>query len=129
MSERGIYISLIILSIILISCMNIGAYGTDMITEDGAIKIANNEALKLGYDLKIMSLEANKFSTPWNNCLPKDSIDEYYVEKKDKLKNREYWAIYYYPDLKKVGTGYKGGDFCIFVDANSGEVITYIRWK
>jgi len=98
-------------------------------TKEKAIEIANIESKSLGYDLGILSVKATKYNTPWNEYLPKDSNDTYYVEKIDKLKNREYWAVYYYPDREKVGVGYKGGDFCIFIDTSTREIVTYILWK
>lgn len=108
----------------------IGANANDMtVIKDKAIKIANEEAKQLGYDLEIMSVKATLYNTPWNEYLSKDSIDEYSVERRDKLKNRRYWAVYYYLDPEKVGTRYKGGDLCIFIDSTTGEIITDIRGK
>lgn len=122
---------IIILSIsMLFTNITIQAHEHEMnVSRDKALEIANSEAKKIGYDITIMNIITTKYNTPWNKYLPKDSNDEYHAGKMSKLKNREYWAIYYYPDRKKVGLGYKGGDFCIFIDTNSGEIITDIRWK
>lgn len=121
---------LIMAASILFFCTTVPAYGNGMkITKDKAIEIASIEAKKVGYDIGIMNIKTTKYDTPWNEYLPKESNEEYYVAKKNKLKNREYWAVYYYPNRDKVGIGYKGGDFCIFVDVHTGEIITDMRWK
>ena len=99
------------------------------ITEKKAIEIANEEAIKLGYDIKSMDIKITKYNTPWNEYIPKDSKSEYIIERLNKLKNKEYWAVYYYYDFKKIGMIYKGGDLCIFVDAKTGEIITTYRGK
>lgn len=128
--KRLICTFIIISAVILYPYIIIRAYGVDMkITKENAIEKANIEAKRLGYDIEIMSIEAIKYNTPWNEYLPKDSNDKCYVERMNKLNNREYWAVYYYPNPEKVGIGYKGDDFCMFVDANTGEIITNIRWK
>jgi hypothetical protein len=128
--KRLFYIFLIISIVMLFQHVTIRAYGVDMkVSKDEAIEIANRESKRFGYDKETMNVEATKYNTPWNEYLPKNSNEKYYVERMNKLNNREYWAVYYYPNPEKVGIGYKGGDFCIFVDANTGEIITDIRWK
>lgn len=99
------------------------AYGNDKrITKDKAIEIANDEVEKLGLDHESLKVEATKYNTPWNKYLPKDD-KEYAVDRK-KLKNKQYWAVYYYNPMYK-----KGGDLCIFIDYNNGKVINKIRWR
>lgn len=101
------------------------ACGVDMkIFKEEAIKIANNEIEKLGYDVKNMEMEISKYNTPWNKYLPKNSDSEYIIERKNKLINKEYWAIYYKPKGLILG-----GDICVFVDSTNGEIITTIRGK
>lgn len=103
---------------------NIIAYGNDMrIVENMAIEIANKEAKKLGYNIESMTVRASHYKSPLNEYIS-DSKEEYYVERRGKLKNKEYWAIYY-SDPKFN----KGGDICIFVDSSNGEIITSIRGK
>ena len=104
-------------------------YGNDMkIIKEKAIGIANKEAKKLGYDVESMNIKITKYNTPWNEYLSKESKTEYDIERKKRLTNKEYWAVYYYPKPQKDQV-MKGGDICIFVDANNGEIITNIRWK
>lgn len=95
------------------------------ISKHKAIAIANEEAEKLGYDIKLLITRATKYNTPWNEYLPENSQSDYDIERINKLKNKEYWAVYYF--LNRMG--HKGGDICIFVDANTGEIITDARWK
>lgn len=111
-------------SLMLTVFMNIKAYATNtLIIENKAIEIANKEAKKIGYDIESMNVKTAHYKTPSNEYLP-DSEEKYYVDRRSKLENKEYWAIYYFdPKLKK------GGDICIFIDSSSGEVITSVRGK
>ena len=68
------------------------------ITEEQAIQIANKEMDRLGYDVKNMNIKVSQHDKPWNNYLPQDSVDEYDIIRKDKLKGKKYWAVYYYVD-------------------------------
>lgn len=123
----GIFI--LSLAVIMSSCSHLKAYGGEMkVSKEVAMQIANKEAANLGYNIASLNLKVSKYNTPWNEYLPKESKAEYYTERKKKLANREYWAVYYYPKQDKNNV-VKGGDFCIFVDANSGEIITNARWK
>ena len=128
--KRSISICPTICLCIIFSCTSISANRNTMkITKNKAIELADIEAKKLGYDISIMNTRVDEYSTPWNEYLPKESNDQFSIEKKNKLKNKKYWAVYYYPNREKVGLGYKGGDFCIFIDSTTGEIITDIRWK
>lgn len=111
-------------TLMLTSFINIKAYGNNMqIIENKAIEIANKEAKNLGYDIESMTVKATHYKSPLNEYIS-DSKEEYYVERKSKLENKEYWAIYYFdPKFKK------GGDICIFIDSSNGEMITSIRGK
>ncbi len=99
------------------------------ITKNRAEEIANNEAVKLGYDVKTMVMKASHYNTPSNEYLPVENNEDYYADIRDKLKNKEYWAIYFRPDPEKVGKGHKGGDLCVFLDASSGEILAVLRGK
>lgn len=107
-----------------LSCKIISTYGDDMlITEAKAIELANKEAKRLGYNTESMQVKATHYNTPMNEYLS-GSDEEYSVVRRNKLKNKEYWSLYYYnPKFKK------GGDFCIFIDSRNGAVITDIRGK
>ncbi len=104
-------------AVALTAFMTLEAYGTNTrITEDKAIELANKEGKKLGYDVDSMRVKATHYTTPSNPYLS-DSDDRYTLERRDKLKNKEYWAVYYVnPKFTK------GGDLCIFIDSNTGEV-------
>jgi len=91
------------------------------ISNGKALSIAQKEAKKLGYQTESMDVEATLYKTHWNRILPKDSTDEYYLERQDKLKGRIYWAVYFSP------SGSLGGDVCIFVDSTTGEILTDYR--
>lgn len=99
------------------------------ITKEQIIEIANKEAIMLGYDTKIMDIKVTKYNTPWNDYLPKDCNSDYCIERQNKLMNKEYWAVYYYYKPKQAEESYKGGDLCIFVNANNGDIITIYRGK
>ena len=99
-----------------------------------AIEIADKEAIKLGYKIDTMDMEISLCNVPWNRYLSKARDDEYAVSRKNKLKNRKYWAIYYAPRHKESIDSDEiiitaGGDVCIFIDADTGEVITNYRGK
>lgn len=129
MRLKLIYIVIIILVTIIHLIINVKAYEGNMkITKEKAIEIANKEAKELGYDVESMNIELTKYNTPWNKYLPKESETEYDMERRKKLTNKEYWAVYYYPKPQRNQV-VKGGDICIFIDANNGDVITNIRWK
>lgn len=110
--------------------LNQSAYGAAMgVNERAAIEKADVRAAELTGNISAMKVKASRYATPWNDYIQKDTRSEYLLERMDKLKNRDYWAVYYYPDREKSGKSSKGGDFCVFVDAHSGEVITELRWK
>lgn len=105
-------------------------YGDNMkITKEKAIEISNERAIELGYNVKFMNIKVSKHDVSWNEYLPKDSVDTFVIERQKKLKSRNYWAVYYSPISERKGEIIVGGDVCIFIDANTGEIITDIRWK
>lgn len=99
------------------------------VNERAAIEKADVRAAELTGNISSMKVKATRYATPWNDYIQKDTHSEYQIERMNKLKNRDYWAVYYYPDREKSGKSSKGGDFCVFVDAHSGEIITELRWK
>jgi hypothetical protein len=90
---------------------------------EDAIGIASIEAKKLGYDVENMEVTAAEYDNPQNPYL--DSDNEYCSERKEKLKGKQYWAVYY----SGKGLNSLGGDICVFVDKQSGKVITDYRGK
>lgn len=96
----------------------------NMIEEKIIIEIAENEAVKLGYDLKEMGMNMSFHETPWNEYFPEDCHCDYCSLRKDILKNKRYWAVYFYP----LSLNIRGGDVCFFIDA-SGVLLTTYRGK
>lgn len=103
-----------------------GAMG---IGEKRAVEIADARGGELNTAGRKLKVRATRHSTPWNDCIPKETDTPYLKERMEKLKGKSYWAVYYYPDPGEGGKGVKGGDFCVFVDAETGEVLTEVRWK
>ncbi len=112
-----------------ISIANNAVESNDMKTEQEAIEIANIEIKKLGYDKKAMNIKVTFHETPYNDYLPKGNTSDYIIERRNKLKNKKYWAVYYYRASKEIGIIHKGGDICVFIDVFSGDIITNYRGK
>lgn len=94
-----------------------------------ALELANKEAITLGYDIKSMNVELDENNTAWNTFISKyPSYLENNPEIKNKLKDRNYWAVYYKPTVKP-GEILFGGGLLVFVDSSNGEIITVIRGK
>jgi hypothetical protein len=106
---------------------SVGAEGMK-ITNEQAMEIANKEAMRLGYDTKLMDVEIALGNVPWNKFFPKESASEYVRERQNKLKGKEYWAVWYHPS-QGIGDLVKGGDVCIFIDSKTGEILTNYRGK
>ena len=90
-----------------------------------AIEIANREAERLGYKTTTMNLELDEHNTFWNKYI--SSGPSFWPNNpwyKEKLKNKEYWAVYYAPKIPQ-----KGGDLWCFIDRTTGEVITHLKGK
>lgn len=114
----------ILLGVLCLCLFAVACGGNMNLTENKAIEIANKAAENLGYDVKAMNMTVNKYTTPWNEYLPESSESQYIVERRKKLVNREYWAVYFH-HARKI----KGGDIAIFIDSKNGEVITDYRGK
>lgn len=98
------------------------------ISNEEAVRIASDEGKKLGYDVENMGIVAMKYTTPWNKYLPKDSESEDDIVRKQKLMNRKYWAVYFHM-IPEPGYEIAGGDFCIFIDVKTGEIITNVLFE
>lgn len=94
------------------------------ISKEKVHEIANNKAKEIGYDIKEMKVELDKENTRWNEYIKKGPILENDNKLRLALKDRKYWAAYYAP--KRIQFG---GDLWIFIDKNTGEVITIIQGK
>lgn len=130
MQLKSVLISLVVIIMSICVLAVVKASGDHMkITKKQAIKIATIEAKRLNYNVESIDLKISKHNTPWNEYLPQNSKSEYDIERQNKLQNREYVAIYYSLKPERKGEIIKGGDLCVFVDLNTGEIITIIRGK
>ena len=93
-----------------------------MVLEKEAIDIGNKEAARLGYNISDMRVDVDEKNTKWNEHIKSGPVLEWNPDIRDKLKNKEYWAIFYGPIKKQLG-----GDIVIFVDKVNGEVIAVIQ--
>ncbi|HUT81930.1 MAG TPA: hypothetical protein VMZ29_12065 [Candidatus Bathyarchaeia archaeon] len=93
------------------------------------IKLAEKHAAELGYDIPSMKVIVEKYNKPWNRWLRKTSTDEYCVERKNLLKGKTYWAVYFSHNEEVDGRRYRGGDICVFIDVTTSEIITNVRGK
>jgi hypothetical protein len=85
------------------------------------MRIANKTAADMGYNLRKMKASMDEENTNWNwyiSKLPSPRSAEF-VNIESRLKGRKYWAVYYEPKPLQCG-----GDLFIFVDSQTGEVIT-----
>lgn len=103
-----------------------GTLGSNMvITKEHAIEIADREAMRLGYDTKVMNMEIDEQNTKWSTyILSTPSALEGARELKDALKKRKYWAVYYGPKGLVLG-----GDIFIFIDRDTGEILGVLRGR
>lgn len=103
---------------------------TETVSRKEAIKIAKQEAIKLEYDVFTMRVEATEYDQPHNRCFITEKYAKIFFSKELKmLENKRYWVIYFKPippapdPPQKMTYSTKGGDLCVFVDSNSGNVI------
>ncbi len=93
-----------------------------------AVDIARAEAARIWYDTGRKKMEIFRNKMPWYAHHPdlKEYFDtsDYYRGIKNKLDNRDYWAVYFSPVITGPGQPVHGSDFCVFVDSATGEVIT-----
>jgi|GEM_PF-4375065 len=129
----------IIITVILLFSHNL-IVGNDIFAADvkikrnAAIKIADREAKRLGYNVDSMDMEASLLYTPSSKYLPYENSKSGLVLK-NKLKNKVYWVVYYAPRMEgnpeedDSVTVPAGGDLSIFIDANTKEIIRTFQWK
>lgn len=112
------------LALIAVSGCKTEALRMNSISETKAIEIAKEEITNMGYEIAKMKMEISRHDTIFNKWLPEKSQSEYIAERQEKLKGKEYWAIYFYRKDNVLG-----GDVCIFVDTVTGEVLANYRGK
>lgn len=98
-----------------------GERKTDVIEK---IKIANEYVTGLGYDVNKLSLLVSLHIVPWNDCFPEKKTEEYFIQKRELLKGKLYWMIYYY-DTSNI----YNESIAVFIDARADEIITDYRGK
>jgi len=120
-------IAFVIVSVIIFSTL--GCFSLDnqrgkkkMITKKMAIDIADKKIKELNYDIQTMEIYLDDGNSKWNNYLLASHIEKDQPELVIPLKNRIYWAIYYAPRLHQYG-----GDLWVFVDKETGVIITVIQ--
>lgn len=89
-----------------------------MISKKEVMEIANKEVARLKYNIEEMKIETDEENSHWKWYISKTKLIEKNQELETKLKNRNFWAIYYEPKKNQLG-----GDLFIFIDKNTGEVI------
>ncbi|MHA1188074.1 MAG: hypothetical protein ACTSXA_12805 [Candidatus Heimdallarchaeota archaeon] len=93
-----------------------------------AITKAEKHAKELKYETQHMDVQVTKYETPWNPWLRKEYDDEYSSKRKKLLEGKEYWAVYF-SIKKRKDISHFGGDICVFIDIETGEIITNVRGK
>jgi hypothetical protein len=73
-------------------------------------------------DLELVTVK--KYSTPFNEIVPKNSVSAAQQALAKRLANRTYWMIYYRSRGLELG-----GDVGVFVDATSKQVIHIYRGR
>ena len=92
--------------------------------KEGIVKIANETAKKMGYNLSDVTVVIDKDNSAWNNHISKGALvnSEYGQDVEKKLHDRKYWAVYYQPKRTQFG-----GDLFVFIDKETKKVITVLR--
>ncbi|MCZ6623713.1 MAG: hypothetical protein O7B35_05705 [Deltaproteobacteria bacterium] len=91
-------------------------------TRSRILSISDQEASRLKYDVDTMSVSFNIHNSQWNRYLKSLEGIGGLPDVEDKLKGRDFWAVYYGPLKRQFG-----GDLWVFVDRDSTDIITVIR--
>ena len=94
-------------------------------TRSEILAIADKEAQTSGYDIERMGISLDIYNSTWREHLRTSERSGAIGEIEGKLKDRQYWAVYYSP-LKERQLG---GDIFVFVDRNTGEILGTLRGK
>jgi hypothetical protein len=98
-----------------------GERKTDVI---GKLKIANEYVTRLGYNVNKLTPLVSLHTVPWNDCFPEGSEENYYPQKRELLKGKIYWMIYYYDT-----NNFYNENIAVFIDAKTDEILTDYRGK
>lgn len=96
------------------------------LSKENILKIAEVEAVKLGFTLSDINMKIDSNNIIWKTYISNNIYLENNPNVKSRLENRTYYAVYLEP--KNIGK-VLGGDGYLFIDKYSGEVILYIRGK
>ena len=92
------------------------------------LKTANAKAAAMGYDLRRMKVFVDRNNSTWKGWLnagpSKIARDPVISNTLAQLSGRDFLSIYYSPEPRVFG-----GDFFIFLDRHSGEVITTLAFQ
>ena len=91
-------------------------------TRSKILSISDQEASRLKYNVDMMSLSFDFHNSKWNDYLKALEGIGGLPDVEDKLRGRDFWAVYYGPMKIQFG-----GDLWVFVDRDSADIITVIR--
>lgn len=108
------------LIIILVILFQISCEKDSKITKDMAIRLANDELLKNGYDNRGRKLRVTmRHGSRTERNTTEGQIKSIPHDLDVKVKDKTYWIIYYYIPGEDV----KGGDATIIIDAENGDIL------
>ena len=96
--------------------------GQRKVTAEQALSAASNLGKKLGYDVQQMEVVLDETNSEWNRWLASGPHDDFTTRLLRKLEGHDYWAIMLWPKRPQFG-----GDLTVFVDKNTGKILTYFR--
>ena len=91
-------------------------------TRSEILAIADKEAQRLGYDVEQMSVSFDVYNSQWRDYLKSLEGIGGLPDVQAKLKDQEYWAVYYSPMKQQLG-----GDLWTFIDQQTGDIIERVR--
>ena len=91
-------------------------------TRTGILTAADAEAQRLGYDVEHLSVSFDFRNSQWDGHTASFGVLRDLPRGIPKLRGHDYFAVYYAPLVKELG-----GDLWVFVDRDSGDVITFLR--
>jgi hypothetical protein len=88
-------------------------------------QVADQEAVKLGYDINNMGVELDVANSQWKKY---SAMQRGLPENISKISGKDFIAVYYFP-IPSPDKVMLGGDLWVFLNRGSGEVITVLRGK
>jgi hypothetical protein len=98
-----------------------------------AVELANKEVKKLGLDLKKLNREIDRKNARWNKFMtysktsPDQPTRELYKEYEAKLRDKDYWVIYYRRRPVDGGGVVKGGGATVIIEKVTCSTLLVIR--